>query len=374
MLGWPAFSNRAEQPYNWLLYTHLRRLGVRVDEFSAVASLRAGRGTIIHLHWSPTRRLYARSPLAAAVRSAALVALLRAARLRGVRVVWTAHNLSAHDRPPRPWLERWFWPAFAGSLDGVLSLSGSALDALCELTPAFRAVPAWVVPHGDYRVAYPPPPPRPEARALLGVPQGARVVAFVGQIRPYKGVQELVQAFARVDDPDAVLLVAGQMKMGDAASAFRAAAAADPRVRLVEGTVPAAEMGVYLAAADLVALPYRKVLNSGTAILALSFGRPVLVPRIGALAELADEEGPQWVWPYDDDALTAETLDAALCWAASRPPPPAAPLRRHGWTNVAGLTLHALREIEGRGTAPVAHRASEARRPSVALGPRDERG
>jgi beta-1,4-mannosyltransferase len=351
VLGWPAFSNRAEQPYNWLLYTHLRRLGVRVDEFSAAAALRARRGTIIHLHWSPTSRLHARSPLAAAARSAALVALLRAARLRGARVLWTAHNLSGHDRPPRPWLERWFWPAFARCLDGVLSLSGCALETLRERTPAFRTVPAWVVPHGHYGAAYPPAPPRDQARARLGVAPGARVVAFVGQIRPYKGVQELVRAFGRVDDPAAVLLLAGQMKMGDTTSALRAAAAADPRVRLVEGLVPAAEMAVYLAAADLVALPYREILNSGTAILALSFGRPVLVPRIGALAELAREEGPQWVWPYDG-ALTAETLAAALRWAAARPPA-AAPLLRHGWTNVARLTLHALWELD------------EARRPAV---------
>jgi glycosyltransferase involved in cell wall biosynthesis len=370
VLGWPAFSNRGEQPYNWLLYTQLRRLGVRVDEFSAAAALRAGRGTIIHLHWSPTSRLHARSPLAAAARSVALVALLRAARLRGTRVLWTAHNLAAHDRPPRPWLEGWFWPAFARCLDGVLSLSGCALETLHARTPAFRTVPAWVVPHGHYRAAYPPPPPRGEARARLGVAGGARVVAFVGQIRPYKGVEELVRAFARVDDPAAVLLLAGQMKMGDATSALRAAAAADPRVRLVEGLVPAAEMGLYLAAADLVALPYREILHSGTAILALSFGRPVLVPRVGALAELAGEEGPQWVWPYDG-ALSAETLAAALRWAATRPAPAAQPLRRHAWTNVAGLTLRALREIDRPGAALAANPAAEAPGAAVRRNPRE---
>jgi beta-1,4-mannosyltransferase len=43
-----------------------------------------------------------------------------------------------------------------------------------------------------------------------------------------------------------------------------------------------------MRAADLIALPYKEILNSGSAILALSFDRPILVPAAGALAELSE--------------------------------------------------------------------------------------
>jgi beta-1,4-mannosyltransferase len=344
VLGWPAFANRGENPYNWLLYTHLARLGVRVEEFSTPRFLLRG-ASILHMHWAPTARIRGPRVPGVLARAGGLLALLEAAKRRGVRVVWTAHNLESRDRKAHPELERRFWRVLPRYLDGLLCLSPSNVEILRERYPALRGVPAFVTPHGHYRGAYPMETGRAEARARLGLAPGARVVAFVGQMRPYKDVLALLRAFAEVDDPQAVLLLAGMQRMGAQTEEFEARVARDPRVRVVPRFVPDDELQTYFAAADLVALPFREVLNSGSAILALSFDRPVLVPREGSLADLETEVGREWVMGYEGE-LTGPTLAAALESARGREGA-SAPLGHLDWPRVAEQTLAAYRSVLG---------------------------
>lgn len=345
VIGWPAFSNRRVQPYNTLLYTHLRELGVEVEEYTARRAL-SGRASILHLHWSPQSRVTHPRLVNAAARSAALLALLDGARARGARVVWTAHDVT----PRRGhFFEPAFWRALGRRLDGVISLSDAAVEQVREWYPGLARVPAFVVPHGHYRDAYPRALTRAEARERLAIGPDAPTVAFVGQIRAYKNVPLLIESFAGIGDPSAVLLVAGMMKLGDGGERVRRAAAADPRVRLTARLVTDEEMQLYLGAADLVVLPYERILNSGSALLALSFDRPVLVPHTGSLVELAGEVGPEWVRTFHGP-LDAPTLHSALEWAMSTARPPRPPLDAHDWRRVAALTLDAYRAVLANGT------------------------
>jgi glycosyltransferase involved in cell wall biosynthesis len=99
-------------------------------------------------------------------------------------------------------------------------------------------------------------------------------------------------------------------------------------------------------AADLVVLPYRETLNSGTAMLALSFDRPVLAPALGALSELGTEVGEDWVRTYTGD-LNSSELQAALTWALDKKRPNSAPLTKFGWPAIARKTEAAFQAIAG---------------------------
>jgi beta-1,4-mannosyltransferase len=342
VLGWPAFENRAEQPYNALLYTALRALGVRVAEHSTARVL-SGRYSILHLHW-PDRRIRARGVAAAVARSAALLALLDVAHARGMRVIWTVHNLQAHDGTHRPRLERAYWRALTKRLDGFIALSASGVERVRERFPALRDTPAFVVPHGHLRDVYPDSIGRDEARRALALAHGTRVVAFVGQIRAYKNAPQLVRAFRALDDTSCRLVVAGRAKPAALADELRTLAAGDDRIRIMPDFVPDDRLQHVLRAADLVALPYRDIFNSGAALLALSFDRPVLVPAIGAMPELAQTFGDEWVRTYEGE-LTADVLAHAITWAthgrrAARPP-----MNELAWDRVARLTLAAYATV-----------------------------
>jgi glycosyltransferase involved in cell wall biosynthesis len=234
-------------------------------------------------------------------------------------------------------------------VDGFISLTPGGVDAARAEFPGLAHTPAFVVPHGHYRDAYPNWSDQSSARELLGIAPDARVLAFVGQIRPYKRVAELVRAFREVPDPHAVLLVAGRPLTAEYGETIQAAAAGDPRVVVRTELVPVPDMHRYLNAADLVVLPYRETLNSGAAILALSFDRPVLGPQQGAFAELAAQLGPQWVQTFTGE-LTADVLTGALDRAATGLPGHVS-LDAYAWDVVARETVDVYRAVgAGSGT------------------------
>jgi len=303
--AYPAGRPHQSNPFAKLFADALRAEGATVDDMRVSALFRS-RYDIVHLHW-PEWTLEAGSRR----RVATLLSALAWARLRGARVVWTVHNLGHHDGSPAP---RGAWAAFARLVDGVVCLTQNGVAAVRAEYPRLARAPTRVIPHGHYRDVYPNTVTRSEARAWLGIPEGARVALFFGQVRAYKGVVELLQAFEAIPDPNAVLVVAGRPSPDELAHEIETIATRDCRVRLRLGLVAVDDVQRFLNAADLVVLPYRESLNSGAALLALSFDRPVYAPARGAFAELAGTLGSNWVntyaAPLDGPALSA-ALDAS---------------------------------------------------------------
>jgi beta-1,4-mannosyltransferase len=341
VIAWHAWKHWASNPHNWLLYTHLVERGCRVDEFSPGRLLR-GPYDVWHLHWPAHALLFPLPP--AVARGTALLALMDLARARGTTVVWTIHNLRSH-LPRHPRLDAWLHEGVVRRLDGYISLSEAARAEALAKWPRLARLPGYVIPHGHYREAYPHRFPRDEARRRLGIAAGAGVIAFVGVIQPYKNVAALVRAFVEARIPDGVLLVAGNPSSAALRDEITRAAAGHSGVRLDWGHVPDERLGLYLGAADLVVLPFAEILNSGSAILALSFDRPVLVPALGSMGELRDLVGAEWVRTFTG-GVSAEILRQALAWARERPRG-RAPLDALDWDRIAARTEEAYRGIRG---------------------------
>lgn len=355
VLAYPAFRTRGRNPYNWLLYTHIAKAGVEVYECSR-ARLLAERYDLWHLHW-PERVLNAPNVCRAVLRTAGLLALLRWMRWHGTKVVWTIHNLQAHEaRYPR--LERWLWRSFTAQVDGHISLSRAGQEVAQERFPPLRNAPGFVIPHGHYRDVYPVRMSQQAAREALGIQSAARVAAFVGQIRPYKNVRALITEFQRLADADVILLIAGSPLDSQLRGELCKAARDDARVRLDLRFLSDAEIQVYVSAADMVVLPYREVLNSGSAVLALSLNRPILVPKVVAFAELQASVGEEWVSMYEGE-LTASHLEQAFRWAIGSARAPTAPLQTMDWDRVADATVGAYISILKLDPASTATRSGQ---------------
>ena len=268
---------------------------------------RHGLPDVLHLHWLhrfviTDRRFSALFAVLFGVRLCFELVLLRAL---GVRLVWTVHNLLNHERTA-PRSELAVRHAVARIVDRLVVHCADAADAVGETyrLPERVADRIRVVPHGNYAGVYPDGMPRSAARDRLDIPSDVPVVTFFGLIRPYKNVPELIETFRRVDG-DARLLVVGNPWNDAAERRVRAAAAAADRVRTVLEFVPEDEIQVYMRAADAVALPFDSVLTSGSAVLAMTFGRAVVAPRMGCLPELIGSEGGQLYDPADPEGLSA---------------------------------------------------------------------
>lgn len=200
-----------------------------------------------------------------------------------------------------------------------------------------------VIPHGafDYLTRL------PEEKPLPSELEGAEkpVILFFGLLRPYKGLDVLLEALGRVENAE--LWIVGNPRM-DLAPLRRAASEAPRRVRFVTRFVEDAEIPAIFRAADLVVLPYRDAEHSGVLYTGLAFGKPLVLSEVGGFPEVARTGAARLVPPGDAPALAAalsnliadETARAELA-RASR----AAAAGPYSWGAIAARTLDLYREL-----------------------------
>lgn len=308
VLAWPAIS---DNPYIKGLYERIREQDpqVQVEGFSPTRSWRR-RADVVHVHW-PEAAVGSPSKRHAVTKAIAVLASLRVLKLRGAKVIWTCHNLRAHD-PVHPRLEALVRRLFEPMVDGVIHLTAESKAAL-EGAGRLVDVPAMVVPHGYNEVVGLDPIDGAMARSQLGLPSDDPVLAFVGMIRPYKNVPQLIRAFAATNEP-AHLLVAGQPNDDSVRAEVHAAAAGVDRLLLDDRWLSDDELVTRISACDAVVLPYRDVHNSGVAIMAVGLARPVALRPVGSMAGFAASVGEEWVYPLTD-TMSGELLDDVIRWA-----------------------------------------------------------
>jgi glycosyltransferase involved in cell wall biosynthesis len=231
-------------------------------------------------------------------------------------------------------------------MDAVIALSRRGAERLREggVDPAR----IHVIPHGafDYLTQLPEESPLPPE--LQGA-EGPVILSF-GVIRPYKGIDVLLRAFAAVEGAE--LWIVGRPLGADLPELHRLAAAAPGPVRMLTRFVPDSEVPAIMRRADIVALPYRDVDQSGVLYTALAFGKPIVASAVGGFGEVLQGHGAgRLVAPGDPNALAAalrELLsqpaerarlgEAAL--AAARGP--------YSWDSIAARTLDLYRQVLDR--------------------------
>lgn len=339
ILAQPAF--KSSNPYTRTIYQPMTKLGVVVDEFSPVRLL-LGNYDIWHRHW-PDRSLNHLSRVKVFCKVLAAILCTLIARFKGTRIVWTVHNLETHEKF-YPRLERWYWRFFIRTLDGYISLSETALLAAQKKFPELSLLPGFVVPHSNYRDRYDDSLTFSEARNRLNLRSSDKVILLIGKLRAYKNAPALIRVFRQLADQNALLYVVGNPSDPSVAKSIKEASLQSNRVRLVLRYIEEDEVQLYLRAADLVVLPYREVLNSGSALLALSFDCPVLVPALGSLSELQSYVGKEWVMTYGHD-FTPEILQSGLNWALNTTRSNRAPLDGLNSKQISNQTAEAYRSI-----------------------------
>ena len=268
---------------------------------------------MLHLNWLD--RFYARfgeprDPDAAGERFASFTENVIFARRLGYRLIWTVHNLFPHERR-YPHLDRLVNALLAREADHVIAHCRFAADRIEELYDPPR--PVAVIPHGNYRAIFPDTVSREQARARLEIGGKPFVYLFFGNARSYKGVADLIAAYRQAATPDTVLLLVlrENARSPGLIPELNALAADDRRIRILSSSYfPAEEFQYFLNAADVVVLPFTAVLTSGSAIQALGFGKPLIVPRLGCLPELVAGGAGLLYDSAADGALAGALADA----------------------------------------------------------------
>lgn len=343
-------------PYQDLLYGEMRRLGAEVRyaglltrSYTVNLALqpvelllrRLGGTRVIHLHW-----VYdfwfpgsARFPFLRRLAGTWFSVWLWTARVLGYRLVWTAHNalpaspVFADDARMRRKL--------VDACHLVLLHSESTLGQLAELGIVPRR--SVVIPHGPFA-----PEVSPDLLRTPGTGPGPRCLLFFGKLRRYKGVEDLLEAFARLPaDLDVRLIVAGDCSEESLATAItELAGRCQGRVETRLEHIPESELSRMFATADVVVLPFRNITTSGSVLLALCHGRPVVIPDLPALAHLPDAavvrydgtvhglEGALADMARADASVLAKMSDEAYSYCASI-----------SWDEIAKATLSNMKSL-----------------------------
>lgn len=279
--------------YNDCLYAAAEKSGLNVQE-----GIWAGRwllshvqsGDVVHIHW-PSFHYYDPASRLKTLRGIARFLFLYALiRLRGARVVWTAHNLYPHEGGRNPWSHRLVRRFIARRAALIIVHSRTARAVLkSEFGVADEKIAE--VPHGNWIGYHPHTIEKDDARRMLGIPGDAYVYAIVGACRPYKGLEALIDAFRRLDG-NGFLLIAGHFASKEYRARIERLLAELPasRFRLEAEFIPNEKVQNYVVASDVLVLPYTEILTSGSAMLGLSFGVPVVVPDLGSMRDLVTEQ------------------------------------------------------------------------------------
>lgn len=332
-----AYPSFVTNPYQDLLYRECRAHGlgpIRVRRDEQLAELleltRSRLPTILHLHWLHLVLKGSSSAREARRRADGFLRQVDAHRAEGGRLVWTVHNILPHESQ---------FDDEEARLCAEVADRADVVHVMAERTPElvapYFALPAdrlLHVPHMSYLGAYEDRVSRLDARHELGLLPDELVYLVLGALRPYKGLPELLDAWREVDTAvPRRLVLAGAPSDEPGMPEVVERAALDPRIVIDARKIPAEEMQVFLRAADVAVLPYRRSLNSGALLLALTFGLPAIVPADSGLIELADE---RFAMTFDPDAprgladaleraselATPEASEAASALAASLAP------------------------------------------------------
>jgi len=231
-----------------------------------------------------------------------------------------------------------------GAMDAVVAHSEHSAARLRDevgLDPA----KVRVIPHGafDYLTRL------PEEKPLPAELEGAErpVILCFGLLRPYKGIENLLEAYGRLAGTGAELWIVGNPRM-DVEPLRRQAAEVGGRVRFITRFVDETEIPAIFRRADLVVLPYLDAEHSGVLYTGLAFGKPLVLSAVGGFPEVAETGAARLVPPGDTDALTA-TLDELIADEAARADLAVAATRAaagpFSWDEAARRTLDLYRDL-----------------------------
>ena len=210
-----------------------------------------------------------------------------------------------------------------------------------------------VVASGNYMEGITGVPSQRAARSALDISESSKVLLFFGQIKDVKGLDILIEAIPAVarEIPEITLLVAGRPWRNDFSSYERLIETLGIGKRCVLHIryIPNDELPLYFSAADLVILPYRRIYQSAVILMAMSYGRPVVVSDLPGMLEMVTDGSNGYTFEQGSKDALAERLIEALRDESGRDRVAAQALQHihdhHDWERIGKSTAEIYRSI-----------------------------
>ena len=300
---------RANNPYQELLYREMPGFSAYpgsienclndIRSSSSASNNKESDTSVLHLHWLHPIVNNAETVQEARECVDKFLGKAKFFVLSGGRILWTVHNVISHE------------PRYLGEeirlTQGVIELADwihvhhAAVAEFCQPYYTLPLDKTVIAEHGNYIGTYPGSVDRARSREELKIPLNATVFLFLGQLRVYKGIDDLLSAFRELvmQESESYLVLAGKVLGVD--EKYLADRIAGIRNTIFKpGYVADERMQSYLKSADVMVLPYKKVLTSGSVFLAMSSGLPIICPNSGLLTHTVLDQQNGILYDADD--------------------------------------------------------------------------
>jgi beta-1,4-mannosyltransferase len=289
MLMMPDY--RPDNPYQTLLANELMTQNVvtwfpqgykRIFPIYRALKAQAEPVQILHLHWL-NPYLKGQTVWLKLVYCLKFLLDIWLVRSSGVTVIWTIHNVISHE-VAFPRLEKFTYRRLARLCDALICHHADMIETLANHYQISRHKVAFIA-HGHFRDSYGAAVASQEARQRLGLPKNERIYLNLGWLRPYKGIEDLLTIWQEGACSGQHLIIAGKPMDKDYHQQLVAQVSQLQGVTLQANFIADALIPLFFSAADVVVLPFKQILTSGSLILAMSYGKPIIAPRIASLHE-----------------------------------------------------------------------------------------
>jgi glycosyltransferase involved in cell wall biosynthesis len=306
----------SRNPYQRLLFDELKKLGLEIkgakiarlpylalfDTTIVTLLINFWKPDIIHIHWPHSFLIEKRGRLRTILKSSIFFIELIVARVVGIKVVWTVHNLKKHENNYMD-LEKYLLRILARLTNVIIAHCKTAKNDIHKILKVKKNDKVVIIPHGNYIGCYSNNFDRKSASSKLKLPDSEMRFLFLGEIRYYKGVLELIEAFGALGSKEVQLIISGkpkttkiheeiEIKIGNCKNIYT-------NLRFIDSN----EIEMYINSSDFMVFPYRDIFTSGGIHLAMSFGKPIIAPRLGCIKETLDNIGSILYDPMDKEGL-----------------------------------------------------------------------
>lgn len=258
---------------------------------------------LIHMHWvegysgfSSKNKLSSRLKLLIFI-----IDIYSVKYLLKAKIVWTIHNLYSHECNYRK-IEKLGRKIFSKKVDAIICHCKYAKK---EFIKEFGALENKIhlIKHGNFN-CYENQISKEKAREDLNFESKDFIYLIFGSIRPYKGTINLIESFKKLrKNRNVKLLIVGKPINNQIKRDILNRIKNSPNIKFIFKFITEDQIQVYFKASDIIVYPFKKILTSGGIFLAMSFGKPIIAPRLGCIPETIDEKGAFLYNPKKMDGL-----------------------------------------------------------------------
>ncbi|PLS81297.1 hypothetical protein CYG49_02505 [Candidatus Saccharibacteria bacterium] len=286
-------------PYQDLLYKPMKKKGIKVLYFYFfpyvgvipfilfVPLARLIGYKILHVHWQ-NFVIPKNIPFYKSLSFTLFFFTVKLLKLLRYKTVWTIHNVTPHE--PQTSDDAATTRFLAENVDAKIVHSSQIINQLSELGADTSNIS--IIPHGNYDGVYPVNITRDEARQELNIIKEEQVILFFGNVRPYKGVPELLAAYKQITGVNKKrLIIAGKCSDELLIQKIHENSESDSTITFINQRIDDSDVAKLFLACDIVCLPFSSVSTSGSALLAITFAKPLVAPRLGGIKDIPNSAG-----------------------------------------------------------------------------------